>query len=76
MLAPDSFRSIIELWPSPSADSMALEIGAGIPAVRKWYQRDRIPAEWWLAVLASEPAKYAGVTAETLAALAAREAAL
>jgi hypothetical protein len=55
---------------------MALEIGAGIPAVRKWYQRDRIPAEWWLAVLASEPAKYAGVTAETLAALAAREAAL
>jgi hypothetical protein len=75
MFAPTSFRSIIELWPSPSPDSMAMEIGAGIPAVRKWYQRDRIPAEWWVAVLASEPARAAGVNAETLAALVARETA-
>jgi hypothetical protein len=65
-----SFRSIIDLW--PSADAMAGEIGAGVAAVRKWAQRDRIPAEWWSAVLAAPRVKKAKVTAELMADLAAR----
>jgi hypothetical protein len=67
-----SFRSIIELW--PTADAMAAEIGAGVAAARKWQQRDRIPAEWWSAVLAAPRVKEARITAELLAKLAARPA--
>jgi len=65
-----SFRSIIDLW--PSADAMAGEIGAGVAAVRKWAQRDRIPAEWWSAVLAAPRVRKARITAELMAKLAAR----
>lgn len=67
----DSFRSVIELWPSP--DAMAIDIGAGIAAVRKWHQRDRIPAEWWKSVLATAPARQTGLTAERMALLVARD---
>ena len=51
---------------------MAGEIGAGVAAVRKWSQRDRIPAEWWSAVLAAPRVRQARVTAELMALLAAR----
>lgn len=51
---------------------MAHEIGASPFATRKWAGRDRIPAEWWTAVLASERVKDAGVTAGLLTELAAR----
>jgi hypothetical protein len=66
-----SFRSIIELW--PSREAMATELGAGAPAVSKWWQRDSVPAEWWSAMLATETASTNCVTAELLTALAARE---
>lgn len=66
-----SFRSIIELW--PSREAMAGAIGAGASAVSKWWQRDSIPAEWWAAVLGAEPVKTAGISADDLARLAARE---
>lgn len=66
-----SFRSIIELW--PSREAMAAEIGANASAVSKWWQRDGIPAEWWAAVLATDCAVGAGLTAEALTVLAARE---
>lgn len=65
-----SFRSIIRLW--PSADAMAHEIGASPFATRKWAGRDRIPAEWWTAVLSSDRVRGAGVTADLLTELAAR----
>jgi hypothetical protein len=68
-----SFRAIIELWPSKEA--MASDVGAGPWAVSKWWQRNSIPAEWWSAVLGAEPAREAGVTAEMLTALAARDTA-
>ncbi len=68
-----AFRDVVALWPTP--DALADEIGAGVAAVRKWPQRDNIPAEWWVAILATDKAKLAGVTAELLAELAAREAA-
>lgn len=66
-----SFKAIIGLWGHP--DTLAADIGAGVPAVRKWAQRGRIPAEWWSAVLATEIAKGAGLTSEILINLAARE---
>lgn len=68
----DSFRSVIELW--PSRDAMASDVGAKPSAVSKWWQRNALPAEWWSAVLATEVARSAGVTAERLAEIAAREA--
>lgn len=66
----DSFRAVIRLWTTP--DAMAVDIGAGVSATRKWLHRDRIPDEWWQAVLKSPPAVKAGLTAETFVELAAR----
>lgn len=65
-----SFRDVVGLWPSP--DALAAEIGAGIAAVRKWPQRDNVPAEWWAPIVRTDVARSAGVTAEMLADLAAR----
>lgn len=67
----DSFRSIIDLW--DSREALAADVGAGAWAVRKWLKRDNIPSEWWSALLATEKAKAAGVSADLLARLAARE---
>jgi len=63
-----SFRDVISLW--PSLEELAAESGAGIWAVRKWWQRDRIPAEWWRALLESPTARKAKITADSLADLA------
>lgn len=41
-----SFRDVIEEWPSP--DKLAEDVGANTEAVRKWKQRNSIPAEYWL----------------------------
>ena len=70
-----SFRTIIELW---GADRIALASelpGATATQVSKWWQRDNVPAEWWSALLGTEKAITAGVTADLLARLAAREVA-
>lgn len=66
-----TFQSVIELW--PSREAMASDLGAGASGVSKWWQRDSIPAEWWASVLVTKVAITAGVTAELLARLAARE---
>lgn len=66
-----SFRDVVALWPSPAV--MASDIGAGVAAVRKWPQRDVIPAEWWVPILQTDVARRSGITAELLATLAARE---
>lgn len=68
---PKTFRAIIELW--PTRESLSEEIGARASTVSKWWQRDTIPAEWWSSVLNTERARLAGLTAENLASLAARE---
>lgn len=77
MLEITSFRSVIELWGPKDAHgarlAMGTEIGASAGMVTKWWQRDAIPAEWWSSILATEKAAAAGVTAELLTALAARE---
>lgn len=66
-----SFKNVIDLW--GSRDGMASDIGAKPSAISKWWQRDSIPAEWWVLVLATKRASDSGLTAETLASLAARE---
>ena len=77
MMEITSFRSVIELWGPKDAHgarlAMGSEIGASAAIVTKWWQRDWIPAEWWSAVLGTERAIGAGVTAKTLTELAARK---
>lgn len=45
----ESFRQVVDLWPSP--EILASELGATAFAVRKWKQRDSIPSDWWLGVI-------------------------
>jgi DNA-binding transcriptional regulator YdaS (Cro superfamily) len=66
-----SFRDVIGLW--PSLEDLAADVSVRKPAVTKWRQRNRIPAEKWSAILSTEKARSGGVTSETLVALAARE---
>lgn len=72
---PDSFRSVVELWPTRKAMAEAMAArGAdpGADAISKWWRRDAIPSLWWSRVVATDEAKAAGVTAELLAELEAR----
>jgi hypothetical protein len=52
---------------------MASEVGARAPAISKWWQRDNIPSEWWTRVLATEKCRSAGISADDLAKLAAKQ---
>jgi len=74
-----SFRSIIELWGPKDAHGARLalgsEVGASAGTVTKWWQRDWIPPEYWSAILETERVKSAGVTADLLTRLAARDVA-
>ena len=51
---------------------MASDVGARAPAVRKWWQRDNVPSDWWQAILATDLAKASGLTSDMLTSLAAR----
>jgi hypothetical protein len=68
-----SFRELIGLW--DSREAMASDIGAKVPTVTKWAQRNSVPADWWSPILATSVALEAGLKAETFVALAARKAA-
>lgn len=65
-----TFRDVIDLW--PSAAELALAIGTSAEAVKKWRQRNSIPAEWWMSIVKSAPGG-AHVTADVLASLASRD---
>lgn len=50
---------------------MAADVDCGGSSrVRKWWQRDKIPSDWWRRVLETEIAKSAGLTADLFARLA------
>lgn len=66
-----SFRDVIDLWGSP--DAMAKQIGASPWAVRKWRQRNNIPAEWWVDIVRAATRIDLPVTFAVLANLAARD---
>ena len=69
-----SFKDVIKLWDSQEA--FASEIGINLPAVRKWWQRDSIPVDWWAAVIRSSVGRKNGLSAEKFVAfaIASREA--
>lgn len=69
----ETFRDIIALWPTPEV--LAAEIGEKAWTVRKWKQRDSIPASRWLTVANAARAKGNLITAEQMARMAAREVA-
>jgi hypothetical protein len=66
-----SFSELIALW--DSREAMASDIGAKVPTVTKWAQRNSVPSEWWSPILATDVAIKAGLNAETFVALAARK---
>lgn len=65
-----NFRAVVALW--DSFDEMASEIGHTREAVRKWSERDAIPSDWWLAILRSNKAISAGLSADLFTEFAAR----
>lgn len=71
----ETFRDIINLWPSAEDLGRDIEIPGGL--VRLWRRRDNIPAAYWLDIVtAAEARTIPGVTLERLATLAkVREAA-
>jgi hypothetical protein len=66
-----SFKEVVAIWDTP--DQMAADIGNNAEAVRKWKQRDSIPADWWTRVISGAKAKGVDITAHRLAILAERE---
>lgn len=71
----ETFRDIINLWPSAEDLGRDIEIPGGL--VRLWRRRDNIPAAHWIDIVtAAEARPIPGVTLERLATLAkVREAA-
>jgi len=68
----DTNADIIALW--PHIRSLAEDLGVKEASVRKWKDRDSIPAEYWLPlVAAAERRGIPGVTLELLAQIAAHK---
>jgi hypothetical protein len=59
-------RALLALW--PSLEAISDDTGASLFAVRKWPQRDRIPSEWWSALVRSAGER--GINEVTFEALA------
>lgn len=66
-----SFRDVIDLWASREAMASDLNCG-GSSKVRKWWQRNTIPSDWWTRVLETDVAKAAELSADLFARLAAK----
>lgn len=66
----DSFRGVIEKWPSPAA--LAGDLGENTDAVRKWHTRDRIPAEKWSALIEAAKKRRIRINIQFLASLSSR----
>lgn len=59
-----TFKQIIQLW--PSHQSLADRIGQPVDTVRKWHQRNRVPATVWLALIKSAADEGLDLTLEDL----------
>lgn len=66
----ENFRDVIEQWPDVS--SMAEDIDRKPNLIRKWKERDRIPAETWLGIVKAAERRGYRVTLEDLARLASK----
>lgn len=68
-MPPDTFSSIIDLWPSAAA--LASDLDEKDVTVRKWRNRNSIPGEKWLRLVrAAERRGFCGVTLGRLAQIA------
>lgn len=67
-----SFRDVMGLWASREAMASDVDCG-GSSTVRKWWQRNNIPSDWWVRVLATDTAKASNLTADLFARLAAKQ---
>lgn len=63
-----TFRAVIDSWPSRTV--LADDVGVTRGLVQQWWNRDRIPDDWWRAVVAAAGRRGLGVTLELLAQLA------
>jgi hypothetical protein len=68
-----NFSEVISLWPSPAV--FAKDVGEHIETVRKWRQRNRIPATKWGTLLRAAQAREIPLTSDLLVSIANREAA-
>ncbi len=68
----DSFRDVIDSWPSKAALGAAL--GLPTPHIQKMRDRDSIAAKHWLALLADAQKRSIRIDAVRLVELAARKA--
>ena len=64
-----SFKEVVDLWETPEA--LAADVRAGVAAVRKWRQRNRIPARYWHRLEGTSTAKSRRITVSNLAKIAA-----
>jgi hypothetical protein len=64
----ESFRQIIEWWPTTRA--LAEDLGIEDAVVRQWKMRDIIPARYWRALLETKIARKHRLTAGQLTNLA------
>jgi hypothetical protein len=72
----EDFRAIIVKWPEPHVETLAADVGASREAVKKWWQRNAIPGEWFAHVRdAAARRRIKGVTTDLMAELARRQAA-
>lgn len=67
----DSFRDLLGQW--PSLEALAHDVGATTHRVSKWRIRDRVPSEYWQALLEGAERRGIPVTPEILIALSNRQ---
>ena len=64
----NTFKEVIKQW--PNYDALASDLGVSYATVTKWYERQNIPAEYWIALIgAARARRYRGITAQKLAEL-------
>ena len=68
-----TFSQLIGQWPTVA--EFARDVGQNLEAVKKWKQRDSIPASHWLAVVGAAEAKGISISIEQLAAMSRAKAA-
>ena len=68
ILAFMRFFHVIDLW--PSAKVLAEDIGENTATVHKWRQRDSIPGDQWLAIVAAGGRRGYDVSLASLAQIA------
>lgn len=70
MSGMDSFRDVIDKW--PSRDEMADDLGEKVGTIHKWYARDRIPSEKWSALVEAGKKRRIKITIQQFAAISSR----